>query len=33
MEKSFISPLSNCRMCLEFGPIGHGVLQGEPKSE
>ena len=29
-EKSFICPLSNCRMC---GPIGHGVLQGEAKSE
>ena len=30
MEKSFISPLSNC-MSHVFGPIGHVVLQGWPK--
>jgi len=27
-EKNLYLSLSNCRM---FGPIGHGVLQGEPK--
>ena len=33
MEKGIISPLSNCRMCLDPSVTTHGVLQGEPKIE
>jgi len=32
-EKRFILPLFNCRMCMDYGPIAHGVIQGWPKIE